>query len=100
MASAATEGKIISQLPDATIPQESAFLPVNHTATNTAQSAPLFENILRYRLAARNKVHNCPFNRKCGRTPSYQYEGSYHGGEEPRIFAAKSSPARRRNNIP
>src|SRR5260370_20224944 len=90
MASAATEGKITSQLPDATIPQESAFLPVNHTATNTAQSAPLFENILRYRLAARNKVHNCPFNRKCGRTPSYQYEGSYHGGYETRISAANS----------
>src|SRR5260370_33940793 len=90
MASAATEGKITSQLPDAKIPQESAFLPANHTATNTAQSTPLFENNLRYRLAARNNDHNSPCNTKCGRTPSYQYERSYHGGDAPCIEPAHS----------
>src|SRR5260370_10140215 len=72
IASAATEGNITNQAPLAKLPQASALLDATHSATNPTHSAPLFENILRYRLAARNNAHSCPFNWKCGRTPSYQ----------------------------
>src|SRR5258708_32207997 len=92
MASAATQGRITSHAPGEKLRQASAFLPATHRATNTAQSAPLLENILRYIVAARNQPHNCPFNKKSGGTPSYQYEASYHGGQEPCIGVADSYP--------
>src|SRR5207244_13387695 len=83
LTSAATESKTTSPAPEANFPHVSAFLLATHTASNTTQSAPLFENIFKYIFDARNRAPDWALIEKCGRAPSYQYEGSYQGGYEP-----------------